>query len=480
MSAWWPTSSSSPPGARPTSTTSGSRPSASTRRARTVEVDDRLRCGRDGLWAIGDITGKGAFTHVAMYQSAIALRDLLDQDGPPASYHALPHVTFTDPEVGGVGMSEQQARDAGLSVRVGTVPLEQSSRGFTHGPGARGLIKVVEDADRGVLVGATAVGPAGGEILGFLAVAVHAAVPVSDAAHDDLRLPDLPPRHRERPGGPRATAPRARRRARQGPRRPTRATGSTGSPAPVWSRSGWCTWSSGGWRSSWRSATARAARRAPARSSSWPSSPSGRCWSGSSPSGWSCWRVAPVEAALGYRDEDDPARVQAGPSGGKAVVYATIAVTAFSVATGSSGGGSGGGGTDTFTAQADGPAWRPAPRRSASVSASRRRGRATSSTAWRESYLKKVDTDGRSGHTGTAYRVLGRAGYGAKGVALGVVGGLFRYAAVTHEAKKSGGLDQALTRCATQSSVRSCWWRSGLGFAAYGLYCFVQARYLDR
>jgi pyruvate/2-oxoglutarate dehydrogenase complex dihydrolipoamide dehydrogenase (E3) component len=74
-------------------------------------------------------------------------------------------------------MTEEQARGAGLDVRTGIAPLEQSSRGFVHGPGARGLIKVVEDADRGVLVGATAMGPAGGEILGFLAVAVHAEVP---------------------------------------------------------------------------------------------------------------------------------------------------------------------------------------------------------------------------------------------------------------------------------------------------------------
>lgn len=148
--------------------------------ARTLDVDERLRVtGVDGIWAIGDVTGKGAFTHVSMYQSAIAQRDVLGQDGAPASYHALPHVTFTDPEVAGVGMTEQQARDAGLSVRTGSTPLEQSSRGFTHGEGASGLVKVVEDADRGVLVGATVVGPAGGEILGFLAVAVHAAVPVA-------------------------------------------------------------------------------------------------------------------------------------------------------------------------------------------------------------------------------------------------------------------------------------------------------------
>lgn len=145
--------------------------------ARTLEVDEWLRAG-ERLWAIGDVTGHGAFTHVSMYQSAVALRDILGQGGAPARYHAVPHATFTDPEVGGVGLSEQQARDAGLRVRTGTTDLAASSRGFTHGPGGHGLIKVVEDADRGVLVGATAMGPAGGEILGFLAVAVHAEVPV--------------------------------------------------------------------------------------------------------------------------------------------------------------------------------------------------------------------------------------------------------------------------------------------------------------
>ena len=148
--------------------------------ARSLTVDDRLRVADvDGLWAIGDVTGKGAFTHVAMYQSAIARRDLLGEEGPPAEYHAVPHTTFTDPEVAGVGLTEAGARDAGLRVRTGSTKLEQSSRGFTHGPGAKGLIKVIEDADRGVLVGATVVGPAGGEIIGFLAVAVHAAVPVA-------------------------------------------------------------------------------------------------------------------------------------------------------------------------------------------------------------------------------------------------------------------------------------------------------------
>ena len=103
------------------------------------------------------------------------MRDILGQDGPEAAYHAVPHVTFTDPEVGSVGMTEKQARDAGLTVRVGTTDLASSTRGWIA-KGA-GLIKLVEDADRGVLVGATAVGPSGGEVLSMLVTAVHAEIP---------------------------------------------------------------------------------------------------------------------------------------------------------------------------------------------------------------------------------------------------------------------------------------------------------------
>jgi pyruvate/2-oxoglutarate dehydrogenase complex dihydrolipoamide dehydrogenase (E3) component len=144
--------------------------------ARGLEVDPHMRAG-EGLWAIGDITSKGAYTHMSMYQAAIAVRDILGQDGPPASYHAVPHVTFTEPEVGSVGMTEQQAREAGLTVRVGTTDLASSTRGWIHR--ADGLIKLVEDADRGVLVGATSIGPSGGEVLSMLVTAVHAQIPTA-------------------------------------------------------------------------------------------------------------------------------------------------------------------------------------------------------------------------------------------------------------------------------------------------------------
>ena len=154
-----------------------------------------MRAG-ERLWAVGDITGHGAFTHVSMYQGEIAVRDILGRDGFTADYRAVSRVTFTDPEVGSVGMTEAQARDAGIDVRVGLADLAESSRGWIHDRGNDGLLKLVGDAERGVLVGATSAGPSGGEVLGLLALAVHAEVPLDHDRVHALRLPDLPPRRR--------------------------------------------------------------------------------------------------------------------------------------------------------------------------------------------------------------------------------------------------------------------------------------------
>ncbi|MFF1914303.1 dihydrolipoyl dehydrogenase family protein [Streptomyces sp. NPDC058239] len=150
--------------------------------AGAVNTDGQMRAG-EGLWAVGDITGRGAFTHVSMYQAQIAVRDILGQPGPDADYRALPRVTFTDPEIGAVGLTERQARERGLRVRTSVLPIAFSTRGWIHGPGNEGLIKLVEDADRGVLIGATSAGPAGGEVLYGLNVAVHAEIPVDRLQH---------------------------------------------------------------------------------------------------------------------------------------------------------------------------------------------------------------------------------------------------------------------------------------------------------
>jgi pyruvate/2-oxoglutarate dehydrogenase complex dihydrolipoamide dehydrogenase (E3) component len=148
------------------------------RDARALAVDDRMRAG-ERLWAVGDVTGVAAFTHIAMYQSDIAVRDILDEGGPSADYRGLARVTFTDPEVGSVGLTERAARERGITVRTGTSQVASSARGWIHGPGNAGFIKLVADADQDLLVGATSVGPWGGEVLGMLTLAVHARVPVA-------------------------------------------------------------------------------------------------------------------------------------------------------------------------------------------------------------------------------------------------------------------------------------------------------------
>jgi pyruvate/2-oxoglutarate dehydrogenase complex dihydrolipoamide dehydrogenase (E3) component len=146
--------------------------------ARRIEVDEHVRAG-DGVWAIGDVTGVGVFTHNAMYQANVAVLDILGaEDAPVASYHAMPRVTFTDPEIGAVGLTEKQAREQGLDVRVGLTQVPASTRGWIHKAGNEGFIKLIMDNERGVLVGATSAGPTGGEVLGTLALAVHARVPV--------------------------------------------------------------------------------------------------------------------------------------------------------------------------------------------------------------------------------------------------------------------------------------------------------------
>ncbi|MFB9315176.1 DUF1206 domain-containing protein [Nocardioides plantarum] len=188
-----------------------------------------------------------------------------------------------------------------------------------------------------------------------------------------------------------------------------------------------------------------------------------------------------LDAAVGYREEtDDKKRLRKRVvAAGKAVLYAVIAVSAFRVASGSGSGGGSKDGTDSTTAKV-----MDLPGGQILVGAAGLAvigvGIALLVIAWKESYLKKLDGEGRSGDTGTAYRVLGRVGHVAKGIALGVVGGLFVYAAVTHEADKSGGLDEALRTVLEQPYGPVLLTLMGLGFAAYGLFCFAWARHLDR
>jgi pyruvate/2-oxoglutarate dehydrogenase complex dihydrolipoamide dehydrogenase (E3) component len=145
---------------------------------RYFDVDEKQRV-TDGLWAVGDIAGDGLFTHLATRQASVAAADILGNDVEPLNLDALSAVTFTDPEIGAVGLTEAEAREKGINVAVAFKLVGHTARGWLHSTGNEGFIKIVVDNDAGVVVGATSAGPHGGEVLGLLSLAVHAKVPVS-------------------------------------------------------------------------------------------------------------------------------------------------------------------------------------------------------------------------------------------------------------------------------------------------------------
>ena len=169
-----------------------------------IPVDDRCRAA-DGVWAVGDVTGIGQFTHVAAYQGRVVCADILGET-VAADYTAVPRSVFCDPEIAAVGLTASGAREAGLDVAVATVPLHEVERGRTYGREVEGLVGVVADRRERVLVGAHAVGPLAAEWIHLAVLAVRARVPIevlcdtivqfptfSEALISAARALDLPP-----------------------------------------------------------------------------------------------------------------------------------------------------------------------------------------------------------------------------------------------------------------------------------------------
>jgi len=139
-----------------------------------------LAASQPGVFGAGDVTGIGGFTHLAYYHGQIVARRLRGEDAR-ADHTAVPRVTFTDPEVASVGLSEAVARAQGLDVVVVTADPGESTRGYIHDFHG-GALKLVGDRGRGALVGATLVTPRAGEILGELVLAIKLGTPLQALA----------------------------------------------------------------------------------------------------------------------------------------------------------------------------------------------------------------------------------------------------------------------------------------------------------
>ena len=133
---------------------------------------------QEGLWTVGDIAGEGLFTHLGLKHADVAVAHILGNEVIPVNLDAMSAVTFTDPEIGTVGKTEAEARDAGINLKVAHKLVGHTARGWLHSHGNEGFIKLIVDADNDVIIGATSVGPHGGEVLGLLSLAVHAQIPI--------------------------------------------------------------------------------------------------------------------------------------------------------------------------------------------------------------------------------------------------------------------------------------------------------------
>ncbi|HEV8649814.1 MAG TPA: NAD(P)/FAD-dependent oxidoreductase [Actinomycetes bacterium] len=152
-----------------------------------VDVDDQLRAsGVPGGWlyAIGDANGRALLTHQGKYQARLCADHILGKHVEAfADHRAVPRVMFTDPQVAAVGLTEQQARDQGIKVKVVTYPTGNVAGSAVAGQRPAGTSQLVVDEDRKVVVGATFTGYSIAELLHSATVAVVGEVPLERLWH---------------------------------------------------------------------------------------------------------------------------------------------------------------------------------------------------------------------------------------------------------------------------------------------------------
>jgi pyruvate/2-oxoglutarate dehydrogenase complex dihydrolipoamide dehydrogenase (E3) component len=147
-------------------------------------LGETLRTTSPDIWAAGDATGELLFTHVGSYEAGLVVDDILGR--PHArDYRVVPRVTFCDPEIASVGLTESQARDAGHAVRTSVVPIADNERATIDGSGF-GVVKLVADATDGQLLGGHIVADGAGAMIHAVVamMAGHVAAPtIGDAIH---------------------------------------------------------------------------------------------------------------------------------------------------------------------------------------------------------------------------------------------------------------------------------------------------------
>jgi pyruvate/2-oxoglutarate dehydrogenase complex dihydrolipoamide dehydrogenase (E3) component len=141
-----------------------------------IVVDDELRTSAPGIWALGDCNGRGAFTHTAYNDFEIVAANLLDRDRRRVSDRIPAYALFTDPPLGRVGLTEAEARAAGMRLLIGLRPMTKVQRAVEKGE-TQGFMKIIVDAATRQILGAAILGTGGDEAIHAILDNMYAKAP---------------------------------------------------------------------------------------------------------------------------------------------------------------------------------------------------------------------------------------------------------------------------------------------------------------
>jgi dihydrolipoamide dehydrogenase len=153
-----------------------------------IKVDQHYETGVVGVYAIGDVTGPPALAHVASAEGVYVAERIAGEDPQPVPYHANPACTYCHPEIASVGMTEKQARDEGIEVKVGRFPFGPLGKTVAAGE-YPGLVKFIWRADNHALVGAHMIGPAVTDLIASPALAKSTEVNAESYIHSIFAHP---------------------------------------------------------------------------------------------------------------------------------------------------------------------------------------------------------------------------------------------------------------------------------------------------
>jgi pyruvate/2-oxoglutarate dehydrogenase complex dihydrolipoamide dehydrogenase (E3) component len=141
-----------------------------------IRVNERLETNVPGIWALGDVKGGPAFTHISYDDFRIVRINLLEGGNATITDRMVPYTVFIDPQLGRVGLSEEEAREQGRNVRVARMPMSHVARALEVDE-PRGMMKAVVDADTDQILGCAVLGIEGGEVMAMIQIAMMGEVP---------------------------------------------------------------------------------------------------------------------------------------------------------------------------------------------------------------------------------------------------------------------------------------------------------------